>query len=93
MARAESQHVPTAGDIGRRGDALYERHVKPNVTSADHGKFVAIDIDTGAYEVDSNELVAVRRVRDRRPEALVWITRVGSRYAHRFGAGHAIDAA
>jgi len=93
MASAQSKKLPTAGDIGQRGDALYYRHVKPNVTPADHGRFVAIDIETGAYEMDADELAAVRRVRERRPGALVWITRVGSRYAHRLGAGHAIDGA
>jgi len=85
--------LPTASETGKRGDALYDRHVKPNVTPSDHGKFVAIDIETGAYEMDTDELAAATRVRDRRPGALVWITRVESRYAHRFGAGHAIDAA
>jgi hypothetical protein len=85
-------NVP-ASDIGQRGDALYDRHVKPNITPADRGKFVAIDIDTGAYEMDADELAAVKRIREGRPGALVWIARVGSRYAHRLGAGQAIDAA
>jgi hypothetical protein len=93
VASAESKKLLGSDDIGQRGDALYEQHVKPHVAPSDHGKFVAIDIDTGAYEMDANELAAVKRVRERRPGALVWITRVGSRYAHRFGAGHAIDAA
>lgn len=72
-------------EFGRRADAAYDEYVKPNVTPADEGKFVAIDVDTGIYEIDSDELTAAHRLRARRPGASIWFTRVGSRYAHRFG--------
>ena len=78
-------------EFGRRADAVYDRCVKPNVTPADEGKFVAIDVDTGLYEVDDDELVALDRLQVRRPDASVWLARVGSRYAHRLGSGRAID--
>ena len=39
----------------RRGEALVERKVRPNLTPADEDKFVAIDIETGEYELDKNE--------------------------------------
>jgi len=72
-------------EFGRRADEVYGRYVKPTVTLADEGKFVALDVDTGAYEIDDDELSAIDRLEDRQPRAAVWLTRVGSRYALRLG--------
>ena len=55
----------------------------------DDGKLVAIDIESGAYEVDEDELTAFDRLRARVPQAQIWLVRVGSRYVHRFG-GHGL---
>jgi hypothetical protein len=79
-------------EFGRRGDALYERDVRPRVEPAHLGEFVAIDIGTGDFEVDPDELAAVDRLRARRPDAAVWLRRVGERAAHRFGRGHSARA-
>jgi len=72
-------------EFARRGDALYDREVGPFVGSDDEGKFVAIDIETGAYEIDRDELVASDRLLARKVDAQIWTRRVGSRYARRFG--------
>lgn len=72
-------------EFARRGDDIYERKVRPRVGAADEGKFVVIDIETGAYEIDKDEIAASDRLLARCPEARVWLTRVGSRYARRFG--------
>ena len=72
-------------EFARRGDALYESDVRPRLTPEDDGKFVAIDIESGAYEMDEDELEAGAKLRARVPAAQIWIVRVGSRYVHRFG--------
>jgi hypothetical protein len=72
-------------EFARRGDAIYERDIRPALAAADEGHFVAIDIDTGAYEVDADEQAASDRLLARHPGAQVWLRRVGSRYARRFG--------
>ena len=71
--------------FARRGDAMYEKKVRPNLKTGDEGKFAAIDIDSGAYEVDADEMRAGDRLRRRLPEAQIWIVRVGSPHVHRFG--------
>ena len=73
-------------EFARRGDDLYERHIRPVVEAGNTGKFVAIDIDTGAYEVDAEELAASDRLLARYPQAQIWLVRIGSRYVRRFGA-------
>ena len=73
-------------EFARRGDAIYERDIRPHVAAEDTGKFVAIDLNTSAYEIDADELVASDRLCAQHPDAQVWLTRVGLRYARRFGA-------
>jgi hypothetical protein len=72
-------------EFARRGDAIYERDVRPAIRAGDEDKFVAIDIETGAYEVDADEQAASDRLLARVPGAQVWLRRVGSRHARRFG--------
>ena len=52
-------------EFAHRGDALVERKVRPNLAAADEDKVVAIDIETGEYELDKNEMKAVDRLRKR----------------------------
>jgi hypothetical protein len=73
-------------EFARRGDEIYEREIRPRVKTRDEGKFVVIDIDTGAYEIDKNELAASDRLLARQSDAQLWVRRVGSRYARRFGS-------
>ena len=72
-------------EFARRGDEIYDRDISPHVGPDDEGKFVVIDIETGAYEIDRDELAASDRLFARRLDAQIWTRRVGSRYARRFG--------
>jgi hypothetical protein len=72
-------------EFADRSDAIYETDIRPCLTSVDDGKFVAIDIETGEFDIDENELVACDKLRARTPEAQIWMVRVGSRSVHRFG--------
>jgi hypothetical protein len=38
-------------EFARRGDEIYETQVRPQVEAGNHGKIVAINIETGAFEV------------------------------------------
>ena len=72
-------------EFARRGDATFEKVVRSHLKSQDVGRFVALDIDTGDFEIDDNELTACDRLRARHPDAQIWMVRAGSRYVHRFG--------
>ena len=67
----------TAEELGRLGDVAFDRYVRPKVRPEDDGKFVAIDVDTGDHEIDTDDDAAVMRLRARRPSADVWLVRVG----------------
>lgn len=76
----------TKEEFARRGDDVYENVVQPKLRPEDHGRFVAVDIDSQDFEVGDNELDICHRLRDRQPEAQIWMVRIGSRYVHKFGA-------
>ena len=80
-------------EFARRGDEIYERDIGPRIGPADEGKFVVIDIKTGEYELDRDELAASGRLLARRLDAQIWTRRVGSRYARRFGPRYGASGA
>ena len=55
------------------------------------GTTTAIDVESGAYELDPDELEACDKLNARIPDAQTWLVRVGSRYVHRRGAGKELD--
>jgi hypothetical protein len=69
-------------EFARRGEALYERNVRPIVAVNDHGKFIAIDIESGAYEIDGDDFVATECLLAYHPQAQIWLMRVGERAAY-----------
>ena len=69
----------------RRGQEVYEREVLPRLKPEDDGKFVAIDIDTAAYEADSDDYTATERLLSHKPDAQIWLVRVGHRAAYSIG--------
>lgn len=76
-------------EFARRGDALIESKVRPHLTPGDEDKFVAIDIETGEYELDKNEMKAVDRLRKRVADPQIRLVHVTLGYLHRFG-GHGL---
>jgi hypothetical protein len=78
-------------EFARRGDALYEQEVRPQIKRRDEGKFAAIDIETGEFTIDADELKAGNKLRKRIPEAQIWMVRIGSPYVHRVGARQRLE--
>ena len=77
----------TKDEAARLGDEIYDRTVRSQVEPARNGEVVAIDLDSGAWEVDPDEVSAAHRLEAHHPDAQIWVVRVGSRYLARFGAG------
>jgi hypothetical protein len=76
-------------EFARRGNAIFEDRVRPSVDAeAEAHKFVAIDIETGAYEVNESDVEATDRLVERVPDAdgRIWLRRVGYEHAHRLGS-------
>jgi hypothetical protein len=73
-------------EFARRGNEIYESQVRSQVEAGNHGKIVAIDIETGAFEVADNTISATDRLYERVPDAQPWVIRIGHRTVYRFGS-------
>jgi len=73
-------------EFAQRGDRWYETEIRQKVEADNHGKIVAIDIETGEFELADEILLATDRLFERIPDAQPWIVRIGDRAVHRFGS-------
>ena len=83
----------TPEDAARRGEAIYARDIEPTITAADTGRYVAIDLDSEAWEMDADEDGADDRLLARMPDAQIYMTRVGYGYIRHFRGGRVRHAA
>lgn len=86
----ESQFPPrrrTATETGRLGDEIYERDIRPRVEETNHGKIVAINVDSGDYDIGNTGLAASERLLAQNPNADIWCIRIGYGALRSFGAG------
>lgn len=80
-------------EFARRGNEIYERDIRAQVEADNEGKIVAIDLETGDWEMDADEIAACDRLEARHADAQIWILRVGYPSVRRFGAGRSRGAA
>ncbi len=64
-------------ELAKLGGDIFDKQIRPALRPEDHGKFVAIDVETGAYEIDEDDYTAVARLRSRLPAADAWLMRAG----------------
>jgi hypothetical protein len=76
--RALDQLASLGGDI-------FDRQIRPKLRPEDDGKFVAIDVETGEYEINEDDYTAVMRLRARKPMADMWLMRAGYPTTYRMG--------
>ncbi len=83
MAAPQPQY--SKEEFAQLGDEIYTRDIYPQLQADSQGKIVAIDITTGAWEIDNDEILVCNRLEKRYPSAQIWIVKVGSKYVRRFG--------
>jgi hypothetical protein len=69
----------------RRGQEIYTRVIRPLLRREDVGKSVAIDIETGEWEMDSDDLTACERLYSRIHTAQPWLVRLRGRALQNLG--------
>jgi frataxin-like iron-binding protein CyaY len=72
-------------ETARRGQEIYERDVRPAIEATHQGQFVAIDIESGIYELDTDDFSATEHLLTRQPAAQIWLARVGHTATYRIG--------
>jgi hypothetical protein len=73
-------------EFARRGNQIYDSQVRHQIEAGNTGRIVAIDIESGAYEVADTPIEATDRLYARYPEAQPWVIRIGHRAVYRFGS-------
>ena len=92
--RRESR-MPTRsiGETAQLGTEIYEREIRHKVEKDHVGKICAIDVDSGCWALGDDKVltdscVAVKRLRERVPEAVnIYCERVGYKALASFGGG------
>jgi hypothetical protein len=74
-------------EIVRRGEAIYQDRIRPQVEADHSGEFLVINVVTGEFEMDPDDLTASRRAKARLKNAPLFTLRVGHPAAYRLG-GH-----
>lgn len=72
-------------ELARRGQDYYDRFLRDELEPEHKGKYLVLDLDTGDYEMDRNELEAFDRARTRMPGKVFYFLRVGYPTAYRLG--------
>lgn len=75
----------TPEEVEARGEAIYEEQIRDRVEAENRGKFLVIDIETGDYEIDADDLRATMRALAKRPAAILYGLRIGYPTAYRLG--------
>jgi hypothetical protein len=80
-------------EFAQRVNEIYETQVRAKVEEGKHGKIVAINLETGDFELDASEIAACDslsetlcdRLKLPHLETQIWIVRISSRHVCRFG--------
>ncbi|MBW3625264.1 MAG: hypothetical protein KY468_17850 [Armatimonadetes bacterium] len=83
MSRSAS--TTSGEEIVRRGQALYDQRIRASVEPEHNGKLLILNVETGEYEMDADDLAASIRARERFPNAPLFTLRVGYPAAYRIG--------
>ena len=75
----------SSDEIAGQGQTIYDRDIRDSLDVSDEGKFLVLDVDSGDYELDSDEIAAVKRARKKHRGAVFYILRVVRSAVYRLG--------
>ena len=58
-------------EVKKRAHEIYEAQIRPRLAPGDEDRFVKIDVLSGDYEVGDNSAATGRKLRERRPDAVI----------------------
>ena len=78
-----AEEDPQLAEDERLAEAIYERVVRAALRPEDDGKYVAVAVHSGDYEIDARDHAAITRLLARRPGERVWLMKTGPSPAYR----------
>ena len=78
----------TLEEMADLGETIYREKIRPRLTENDIGKFVHIDVNSGEYEIDDDDVEGEIRLVERVPNARIHGIRIGYTAAYFFDGYH-----
>jgi hypothetical protein len=76
----------TRDEVAARARAIYDQQIRAQVEPEHIGKFLVIDIETGDYEMDEDDVTAMKRAAQKHAADALYGMRIGYRTMGRIGA-------
>jgi hypothetical protein len=76
-------------ELAARGRAIYEEKIRSSVEPEHVGEFLVIDVDTGEYEIGTDDVAVMKRAAASHPAHSLYGMRIGYRTMGRIGARQA----
>jgi len=67
-------------ELTEKGEAIYDK-IRNEVEKKFQGLFIAIEADSGDYAIAESPLEAVDKAREKHPESIFYVKRIGYRVA------------
>lgn len=83
----------TPEEVSARGEKIYQERIRAKVEVEHKGKFLVVDIETGAYEIDRDDLLATKRALAKRPQSVLYGLRIAHPTAYQLGGRFTVQAA
>lgn len=83
MAVRQSRY--TADETVQLAEDIYQQKLQSLIETEHLGRYIAIDIETGEYEISNDYPTAAHILRDRQPNAEIGILRIGYPAVGRIG--------
>ena len=81
----------TSEEVASKGDTIYRQQLQKTVEPEHKGSFLVIDIETGAFEIDVDDLMATKRLLASYPDAVIYGLRIGFPTAYRIGGRFTVN--
>lgn len=75
----------SADETVQRAEDLYQQRLRPQVEAEHRGRYIAIDVETGEYEVGDDYHAAAHTILERKPDAAIGVLRIGYPAVGRIG--------
>ncbi len=80
-----AQSAAARRSIGDRAEALYNTRIKYELNDEQLGKFLAIEVNTGEFEIGDDALSTMTALHERIADAEVFLMKHGSMHAYTLG--------
>ena len=77
----------TSEEICDKAEKIYSEKIKHLVEPEQNGRFIVVDIESGDYEIDEDDISAEDRLEERRPGYVGHLLKIGFESAFTVGLG------